>query len=946
MIRIHRWFGIQSFDKLEICTSPNTLWAKQTGVSVFGRRKKKKRDKAAQQAEAEAPIVEQQPQPAEPPLAFHPAPLGPRPFVSGSEDSASPAPPDTDDERPTLPESPESEPPVAEPLFVGAPPKEEEPEIIDLTNDLIEITEVGDELPFIEVSDEVVFQPEQSSVPVVDGNWPELEPVNLVELEPLPEPTDPSEDGEIEVLTGDFLSTQVRESGDRSAALEHIRQQVEALEADNARLQSENAELNETHAALRTSLSNEERNRVAIADQVTELTEKLAQAENSKRELNRSHNQLVREHDEEVSHRVAIDAELRRSRDDNEELSNKLASAEDGLENERKAHESTRASLDAAEQSVSELSEAREELESAKIAAEDERVAHDVTRAALNETTGKAAKTGELEAQLEEAEKALENERAAHGATREALGEARKAANRVAELNAQLEETTEVLESERAAHDATRNALSTSTDNVAELSQLKSQLDLIRSELSDTRDSRDVLAIELNSTHGQLESQLKELRLTAETKDDENIALEQALQERESAAEKLRSEKERLASELEAARSLASGQEQELREAKDALNDVLSELQTSRARAEETSAREAIESETLVHLRHELATLQGEIQDLRREVDTRGDKLTRARRKMASTNADNDQLASTIGELRTELDIMRNAQNQRFEDADALAEKALDVAIRTPKLRPPPDGTGEHEAIPNGMEHFPPLSHGQISSDDFEVVTEGTEQFSPMSHLDSSKMGESDELAQSVDNLIPACDLELIGDDEDLSEEIPEIELEPLSQTEVLAGLQELEPMEITSDLEAVEGVNPRTQQFAGMMDFDDHDDSDEFAAVERPKRDSAMADMDSDLGPGGEEMGIRPVRSQADPSDPLFDENAPAGHRLATILNQKPVFIGTSTMKNLKLDSRAAYLLSRMDGTVTFGDLLDTSGLAPNDTAEILLELVMKGVI
>jgi len=70
------------------------------------------------------------------------------------------------------------------------------------------------------------------------------------------------------------------------------------------------------------------------------------------------------------------------------------------------------------------------------------------------------------------------------------------------------------------------------------------------------------------------------------------------------------------------------------------------------------------------------------------------------------------------------------------------------------------------------------------------------------------------------------------------------------------------------------------------------------------------------------------------------------ASRRLAAMLSETPRFDSHAALHNLSLSSKGAYLLSRMDGTVSFGDLMDSSGLPRGEAAEILLDLVEKNVI
>ena len=906
------------------------------GVSVFGRRKKKKREMAEKQAAAEAAQAEQQLQPAESTAAApSPAPLGPPPFVASTDDTSPGGTPVPAADALTEEET------AAEPLFVAEILDESAPEVIDLSDDVIEITDVGEDLPYIDDADAVVIEPQAPSVPVVNGDWPELEPIGSEGEGHGPAAPSPQGEGEIEVLTDDFLPVLDPMSEAETNAFEHIREQVEALEADNARLQIENTELTKIHAALRSALAEQERDRVAVDEQLTQVTEEKAKAKNSKRELTRLHNMLVRDHDDALVARSKLEEELEELRSRLEELQHQTDQTSETLDTERAERDAAQAELKEVKDSLHELDRLKSQLEEADTAIESERTAHEATRAELAEATEAATTVPALNEQLAEAQKALENEQAAHQTTQDALKEATEKASQLEQLTGQLAETNQSLKNERAEHEATRNALRTTTDNVTELTHLKSQLDMVQTELSDTRDSRDVLAIELNSAQKQLEDQLVELRQSVERKDEEIISLENTLRDRDASLEDLRASGEHLRAKLTAARNEADQQRSEVARAEADLKKVTGNFETVQSATEQNAARAEEDANTIARLHREIQSLAGTLAAQERESDQRSERLLQARRELAASNADNDKLATSVNELRAELESVKSGLNQRFKDTDALAERALDAAIRTPRLQPRPDGTGEHEAVSNATEHFSPLSNlDSVVSDEFDAISDGTEPFSPLSHLNGMVSGDQSEVSETADNLIPAADLEPIGDDEDLSEEIPEIELMPLSQTEILVGMQELEPLEITHDLDEIVDPAVSTQQFAGLMDSEDSEISGMFDTIDSDAVEGGVG------GAEAEEMGIRPVKTRTDPTDVLFDENAPAGIRLATILNQKPVFIGTATMRNLNLDSRAAYLLSRMDGTVTFGDLLDTSGLAPNDTAEILLDLVMKGVI
>lgn len=77
-----------------------------------------------------------------------------------------------------------------------------------------------------------------------------------------------------------------------------------------------------------------------------------------------------------------------------------------------------------------------------------------------------------------------------------------------------------------------------------------------------------------------------------------------------------------------------------------------------------------------------------------------------------------------------------------------------------------------------------------------------------------------------------------------------------------------------------------------------------------------------------------------------LQDESRSAIERLATVINEKPLFEASDAMGEMDLDPQAAFLLSRVDGTVTFAELIEISGLAEDEAAELLLGLLLKGVI
>lgn len=499
-------------------------------------------------------------------------------------------------------------------------------------------------------------------------------------------------------------------------------------------------------------------------------------------------------------------------------------------------------------------------------------------------------------------------------------------------LKAELDQARRDLSIERSAHEATRHNLEVSSRNLSNLEALRTQLADAEGELANARDSRAVLAIELDTAQTQLEAQLTSLREEVERRDEQIMEFEAKTRELEAEHSRLSAQTEELAQtrarleevetnlsdlrannlrvtgELEAERQTLESRSADLAQLKEAAGQraaVESQLATEAQRRSELEAEnEALSSKVAAvetQLQQADAAHAAKLSDLEHQLQNSLEgqrhsegELQVLREQRRATQEEIDALSRRLADLQT--------QHEADSTPSLVAETALDSAMRTPRFQP--------KEFPSGA---------------YESITDSTETFSPLAHL-RAPSAEQDGIDDSI-----------------------EIEPVPLSPME-MAPLQEVEVLEATQDIPGGTGGG-RTVQVGGRLNLDERDSSLDVDLGEEELPDASDFIIPADTSGSekflrAQDQGIIPVRSRTDPGDPLFDESVPPGLRLARILNQKPVFVGATDMRKLNLDSRAAYLLSRMDGTCTFGDLMDASGLPPNDTAEILLELVMNGVI
>ncbi len=66
---------------------------------------------------------------------------------------------------------------------------------------------------------------------------------------------------------------------------------------------------------------------------------------------------------------------------------------------------------------------------------------------------------------------------------------------------------------------------------------------------------------------------------------------------------------------------------------------------------------------------------------------------------------------------------------------------------------------------------------------------------------------------------------------------------------------------------------------------------------------------------------------------------------RLAAILHERPLLDPHAVLAEIDVNSRAAYLLTRLDGSVSIRDLIDTAGMPRDEAAAILLDLHLREV-
>ncbi len=499
-------------------------------------------------------------------------------------------------------------------------------------------------------------------------------------------------------------------------------------------------------------------------------------------------------------------------------------------------------------------------------------------------------------------------------------------------LKGELEQARRDLSAERSAHGATRQTLEASSRSLNNLESLQNKLAEAEGELANARDSRAVLAIELDTAQSQLEAQLTKLREDVEQRDEQIMAFESKTRELEAERERFVAQTQELSdtqarlvevetslTDLRATNVRVTGELEAERQTLESRSADLAQLREAAEQRARLEAQQADSDEKLAQLKAENDALKNGVAELQRrlqQTDTaNASKLAEVEQRLSSSlesqrsgeqeletlRKSNQAAQAEVTALSKRLTDLQNQIHEIDSTPSLVAETALDSAMRTPRFQPK-----EH---PSGA---------------YESITDNTETFTPLAHLRSPST-EHDGIDDSI-----------------------EIEPVPLSPME-MAPLKEVEILDATQDLPGEAGGG--TVQVGGRLHLDERESSLRLDPAEEELPDASDFIIPADTSGSekflrAQDQGIIPVRSRTDPGDPLFDESVPPGIRLARILNQKPVFVGATDMRKLNLDSRAAYLLSRMDGTCTFGDLMDASGLPPNDTAEILLDLVMKGVI
>ena len=529
---------------------------------------------------------------------------------------------------------------------------------------------------------------------------------------------------------------------------------------------------------------------------------------------------------------------------------------------------------------------------------------------------------------------------------------------------AEIHELKEQLGGEQEAHNATRNALKASSEKAIELTAIKQQLEATQSELLNTRDSREVLALELDTAQRTLEDQLTDLRRQIEAREEEVNALQATATEKASRVDelqvllrdsnktlqKLEFDIAKKSEDLTSVESRLSENQRELADARANLNRATGEVQAFKKSADERGARVnklASDSRRIPVLEEQRDLLQ------RRLDDAEVDKADLLRRLNA---AERDQAA-----VRT-LEEQRDLQQRRLDDAEA--EKAdllrrLNAAerdqatIRTErnelraKLKTARAAAAEREGLDAsrsglgsaGPASLPPESDTSRVSRVAEAALDAAIRSPRMQQL-TSPTGDYEAVEQtqpfSPDHLNPMR-LATLDDDDEATQQ-PSLPIPPLVDALSSDATLELEEPDLGTIQLGAPALSESSERVAAA------------GIAQEPVREEDLPDASAFILPATEsddhDMGMVPVKRRAGSNSALFDESMPPGVRLATILNQKPVFTAGSSMRDLNLDSRAAYLLSRMDGSITFGDLMDTSGLPPNDTAEVLLDLVLKGVI
>lgn len=650
--------------------------------------------------------------------------------------------------------------------------------------------------------------------------------------------------------------------------------------------------------------------------------------------------------------------ELAIAREESRSFAQKLEKAEIRLNRAATEHQTLTGELEQRNARIAELEQARGEAESLleHVRGEQER-----TEAELQEARNAGAdwerrhgevqqRVGELEEELAASAARLTEVAANQQQILDELDDTEARADQLEALIQEREATIRELEAAKAQLAQGKDKLA------ADVAALEQQVAELRTQIEETSTARDAVAAELEAARTRAESDLQALEAARARIGELDLECDE-LEQRESAAieaqVQLQKEIQRFREAAEEAALALEGTRVELVDLRSETEDQRSMIESLRNDLGARTARLSELDGSLVERDKLLTKRERQLKELAAERDTLRHELQGLRNERTNLAAALDGAASAeqLAEMQAIIDEGENeverlrAQLAELRSGSEAAAEALRAEVEALQGELADSRSGNEasgEALRAELEELR-ASHAHIRSEweqdcaaweiDHNALQEALRENEALRAERDSALDAQERSAAALDDGEELEELRAVAAEREnkinaLKQRLADERQQAQTEIETLrAELSELRAGRAAPRTDHGHGGRPATNG----------------RHVEHRTPDHGMHAVSAEASRGGG-RGARLTGSSA--FDIMRERNPEAALRLESIMDERPDFGSYDRMGRLDVSTKAAYLLSRMDGSVTVADLIDTAGLPPEETAAILLDLVEQAII